>query len=363
MPACILSGHPTSFGKPILEDSFSSPSRRRARPPRRPERQQILLRRGLAVGGGLIVLILLVLAVRGCLDARKSRALSDYASDVTQIVVETEQTSKTFFGKLSDPGELSVTDFVDQVNADRSAMDSYEARVDGLDAPGDMSDAQTALELTYDLRSSAMNEVAEQMSTALGEVGAEKAIETIASQMRKLMGSDVLYTSVVKPGINSVLAENGIEGEDVPDSVFVPEGTTWLDESAVGAALGAVSGQVPEGETPGIHGLGLISTSIGGTELVPEATTEVSADEAPEVEVQVQNQGESTENDVSVSVTVDGNTLEGGISSIAAGEISTATILLTPAPKGTVTLEVKVQPVPGEQVSENNEASYTVEFK
>jgi hypothetical protein len=37
-------------------------------------------------------------------------------------------------------------------------------------------------------------------------------------------------------------------------------------------------------------------------------------------------------------------------------------ILLTPAPHGTVTLEVDVQPVPGEQVSENNEASYTVEL-
>ena len=39
------------------------------------------------------------------------------------------------------------------------------------------------------------------------------------------------------------------------------------------------------------------------------------------------------------------------------------TIPLTPAPSGEVTLEVKVEPVPGEQVSENNEASYTVIFE
>jgi hypothetical protein len=345
-----------------LEDSLASPSRRRVRPPRRPERQQILLRRALALGGGLIVLILLVLAVRGCLDARKSRALSDYAADVTQIAEETERTSKRFFGKLSDPGELSVTDFVDQVNADRSAMDSYRGRVDGLDAPGDMSEAQTALELVYELRSSAMTEIAEQMSTALGDVGSEKATATIAAQMRKLMGSDVLYTSVAAPEINGVLAANGIEGKDVPDSVFVPDGTTWLDEAAISAALGSVSGATG-GETPGIHGLGLISTSVNGTELTPESTTAVSAEETPEVEVQVQNQGESTENGVTVSVTVQGNTIEGSISSIAAGEISSVTIPLTPAPEGTGTLEVEVQQVPGEQVFENNEASYTVEFK
>ena len=62
-----------------------------------------MLRRGLALGGGLLLLILIVLGVKGCLDARKHRALSDYARDVTQIVEETEQTSKAFFGKLDDP--------------------------------------------------------------------------------------------------------------------------------------------------------------------------------------------------------------------------------------------------------------------
>jgi hypothetical protein len=71
-----------------------------------------MLRRGLALGGGLIVLILIVLGVKGCLDARANRELSDYARNVAQIVDETEQTSKSFFGKLEDPGTLSVTDFI-----------------------------------------------------------------------------------------------------------------------------------------------------------------------------------------------------------------------------------------------------------
>ena len=39
------------------------------------------------------------------------------------------------------------------------------------------------------------------------------------------------------------------------------------------------------------------------------------------------------------------------------------TIPLTPAPSGEVTLEVEVEPVPGEQVTDNNEATYTVEFE
>jgi hypothetical protein len=346
-----------------LEDSAASRAGRRPRPPRRPQRQQILLRRALALGVGLLILILIVLGVRGCLNARKHRALSDYARNVSQIVDETQQTSKSFFGKLSDPGKLSVTEFVAEVNADRSAMDNYAARVDGLDTPGDMGGAQDTLRLVYELRSAAMTAIANRMSTALGDVGSKKATEAIARQMRVLLASDVLYGTVTRPEINGVLADNGIDGDDVPKSEFLPEGTNWLDEGTVSSALGSISG-TSGAATPGVHGLGLISTSINGTELSPEGTTAVAAEETPEVEVQVQNQGESTENGVTVSVTVNGgNTLQQDISSIEAGETASVTIPLTPAPRGEATLEVEAEPVPGEQVSENNEATYTVQFE
>lgn len=320
-----------------------------------------MLRRGLALGGGLIVLIVIVLGVKGCLDARANRALSDYADNVTQIVNETGQTSKTFFDKLADPGELSVTDFIAEVNADRSAMDNYASRVDGLDAPGDMSRAQNALELTYELRSSAMTEIANKMPTALGDAGAAKATAGIARQMRKLLAADALYAAVVRPEIDGVLADNGIEGSDVPASVFLPEDTQWLEESAVADALGGVSGGGGS-PTSGVHGLELSGASINGTELGEEAVG-VSGEETAEVEVTVENQGESTENGIDVTVSGGGLELQGSIEEIGAGETATATIPLTPTPSGEVTLEVKVEPVPGEQVEENNEASYTVVFE
>jgi CARDB len=348
-----------------VEDSAASRGgARRRRPPRRPERQQIILRRALALGVGLLILILIVLGVKGCLDARKHRALSDYSRNVTQIVEETKQTSKAFFGKLEDPGELSVTEFVAEVNADRSAMDNYVSRVEGLDVPGDMGHAQEALELAYDLRGSAMTEIAEKMSTALGDVGSEKATAVIARQMDKLMASDVVYGTIVRPEIDRVLADNGIEGDNVPKSVFLPGETKWLDEATVASALSSVSGATG-GATSGVHGLGLLGTSLNGTELVADAATAVSiGEETPEVEVEVQNQGESTENSVTVSVSVGGGGgLDQTINSIGAGETQAVSIPLVPTPTGTTTLDVKVQTVPGEKVSSNNEATYTVEFE
>lgn len=61
-------------------------------------------------------------------------------------------------------------------------------------------------------------------------------------------------------------------------------------------------------------------------------------------------------------MTVGGDTLTEKISSLGAGETGTASILLTPAPTGEVSLEVKVEAVPGEQVLDNNEATYPVSF-
>jgi DNA-binding phage protein len=341
-----------------VEDFASRRPPRRERPKRRPERQQIMLRRALALGGGLLLLILIVLGVKGCLDARANRELSDYSRNVTQIVEETEQTSADFFKKLEDPGNASVTDFIAEVNADSSAMDTYRSRIDDLSTPGDMQQAQGNLELVYALRANAMEEIAEKMNTALGDVGAEKAMTGIAKQMQKLLASDIVYETVVRPEVDGVLADNGVSGDELPKSTVLSD-EKWLEESAVSDALGEISGNSGSA-TPGVHGLGLGTVSVNESELVEGGATSISGEEGVEVEVTVQNQGESTENGVSVSVTVEGNTLKGEIDELAAGEEGTATIPLTPTPSGEVTLEVEVEPVPGEELSENNEATFTL---
>jgi hypothetical protein len=321
-----------------------------------------MLRRAIALGGGLILLILLVLGVRGCLDARKTRALENYARDVSAIVEETDQTSKAFFARLDDPGPLSVEDFINEVSADRSAVDGYLSRVQSLDVPGDMSHAQDALELTYELRAGAFSEITEQLPTALGDAGREQAVEAISDQIRILFGSDRLYEEIARPEIESVLGDEGIENDTLPEGRFVPDGINWLDSDAIDSALSEVAG-ASAAATPGIHGLGLVGASIDGVELSDGVPVTVSSNGTPQLDVQAMNQGDSDESGVTVTVDVGGQVLEEQISSIAPGETQTVSIPLTPAPTGTVDVEVEVQPVPGEEVSENNVATYPITFE
>ena len=95
-------------------------------------------------------------------------------------------------------------------------------------------------------------------------------------------------------------------------------------------------------------------------ELIEGAPTTIAGEEGVVVEVGVLNPLESTESGVGVAVTVEGNTLKETIDELPPGETGTALITLTPAPSGEVTIEVEVEPVPGEEVLENNEATYTL---
>ena len=96
------------------------------------------------------------------------------------------------------------------------------------------------------------------------------------------------------------------------------------------------------------------------------ATVQLTSDAA--FDVQVVNQGDSTETDVTVTVSLgqggDATELEDTITEIAAGELKTATIPLSGQPPTgqNVPITVRVQPVRGEEVTDNNEAEFTVIF-
>jgi CARDB len=322
-----------------------------------------MLRRALAAAGGLLLLVLLVLGVKGCLNARKERALKDYARNVTEIVDASKQTSDSFFKQLESPGSLSVTEYTNDIAADRSALDSLLQRTKALDTPGDMASAQQSFRLVVQLRRNALTNISNSISTALAKEGRTQAVNKISFQMKAMLASDVLYRQVAQPEMQDALKANGISDVTIPDSKFLPD-DSWLDSTKVDTALSQVSGATSASATPGIHGLGLVQTSANGQALTEGTPATISAGGSPEVDVQVQNQGDSTETGVTVSVTVNGGQpIDQSISSIAAGETQTVKIPITPAPKGQVKLDVEVQPVPGEQVTDNNKASYTVTFQ
>jgi CARDB len=333
----------------------------------RDHQRQIMVRRAVGVGVIVVVLILLVLGIRGCLNARKERGFENYVSDLNAIAAQSKQLSTDFFNRLDDPGNLSPLSFEAEIKADRGTADSLSSRVDSLNTPGELKGAQNELSLAFQLRRDALTGIANNISTALGSQGRPQAVNAIAGYMQYFLASDVLYQRA-RAQIDTVLQDQGID-EKAPESTFLTDPQRWLDPLQVSSALALVSGG--KAASSGTHGLALYQTTVkpGNVSLDPNSPATISAGGAPEVDVQVQNQGDSEETDVGVTFQLTGGaqTISGDatIPRISAGGIETGSIPIQPAPDTgqQLTLEVTVQPVPGEQIADNNRSTYQVTFK
>jgi hypothetical protein len=340
------------------------PSHRHGGAGQRPFLARRLLFLGIAVG----LIILVVIGVRGCLDARKERNYDNYVRDLVAITAESQALSEQFFKRLQNPGDLSELDFKAEISNDRSTAESLLDRVEGLGTPGELAEAQSELELAFELRRDGIAGTAEQISTALGNDPTE-AIDRIAEYMRYFLASDVLYKRS-RDEIEVAFEEAAItQKESLPETNFLPDPIEeWLDPTALRTTLAGVAGSSAD-VAPGLHGLELAETQVNGTILTPDSTNTISGGGPYELEVSAQNQGENDEVDVPITFSLSGDAEaiegEGAIAKINAGLTKSGTIEISPDPSSgdELTLEVTAGPVDGEELVENNTSTYTVVFE
>jgi hypothetical protein len=328
-----------------------------------------MVRRTIAIGGGLIVLILLVLGFRGCLDARKERAMRDYVRDTRELVGLSKAESRQLLDILRAPnGGDQAIDRQNQANTLKSDSETLVDRARNIDAPDDLSTAHDYFLEALELRRDGLAVVAQELPGALAQEERRNSTGRIAGVMRVFLASDVLLKNRFK-----VALEDGLRAEKITDQLpsanamtFVPE-IDWLDPDFVADQIAGIRGSGGSA-SPGLHGNGLGTVSLGGIALTAGTGATVALARDTAFDIQVVNQGESTETDVRVSVEVgqggDATTLEETIDEIAAGEAKSVSIPLGDAPPTgqNVPISVRVKPVPGEEVTDNNEAEFTVIF-
>jgi hypothetical protein len=340
--------------------------------PRRPEggrrrrRQPFVVRRLLGVGLLLVFLILVVLAFRGCLQARKERGITNYVTSVGSIMTQSEETGKNFFDLLEGGGTTNgQLDYKNKILQFRGESEALLTRANDLSVPGELSDAQQAVIQSLQLRRNALDKIADNVGPALAKTETADPIETITNQMSALYASDVLYQQLARPEIEDVVQSEGISAPPLPAGNFLPPpptGLVWLDQTKVQDALAQVTGTSTLDS--GTHGMGLVQVNLGGTTLSPDTPNSVTSTNR-EVAVEVQNQGTVEESGVVVSVTIEGEgPVQTTIPKVAAGATATAKLQLAtlPSPGTQATVNVLVEPVQGEVDSSNNEASYSVTF-
>jgi hypothetical protein len=335
---------------------------RRGAPP--PPSGDLIRRRLFALVIGAIVVVLLLFAIRGCLDARKERSFENYLRDLSALAATSNQLSTEFFQRLQDPGDLTTIEFQDQLGSSRGTGEDLLRRAQGLDPPGDLSEAQENLLLAFELRRDGLNSIVDQMEAALGEEGRAEAQLQIAADMRQFLASDVLYARA-KAEIEQVLADEQLPGE-VPQSVFMTRPDIWLDDLQVSAELAQVAGTTgTAGGTDRGTELSSVVVKPGNVPLTPDTLNTLSETPA-QVEISVLNGGTANEVEVPVRFELIGSTetIEGQstIPQIRAGQSESISLSVDgEIPTGDeLTLTVTVFPVPGESIIDNNEATYQV---
>jgi hypothetical protein len=356
-------------------DEPDEPVRTRRRPPRGAsvDRQTLMARRGIAGVGVLILVILFVLLLRGCLDARKENAMEDYADRSAELMRESKLEGDALFDLLqSEGGADQVVEIRNDLNAYRVSSSERVDRARDLDVPDEVADAHRYFLDVLELRRDGLALTADAMTTALGDQDRREGTEDVTEAMQVFLASDTIDMARFRPRLREALEEEELSMPRFPSDTFVPD-VEWLDAAFVADRVNGLragtGGAGDEAATPGLHGNGLAAVSLGGTTLTPGGTgTTVQLTGDLAFEVQVQNQGENTETDVNVVVSVgegdDAIELEEPIDTIAVGEIQTVTIPLSEQPPTgqNVPITVEVEPVPGEEMTDNNVQEFSVIF-
>jgi hypothetical protein len=345
--------------------------------PRRPQRaagtlpldqHTLMVRRRVAAGVSVVLLILIILLINGCLKGQKTQALKDYNHEVSLLAQEfDEHVASPLFATLSGAGGESALHVEVQVNNLRQQAKELATRAKKLSTPGELNDAQRDLLLVSDLRTEAMEKLAEHVPTALGAQG-KQAIAKIAGDLEILLASDVLYSQRVAPLIQQALKDGGVEGLTTAPSRSLPN-IGWLEPATVESRITGKSANTQNGEvTSGTHGSSLTGVSVGANTLDAEPTlNHVSGGSNPTFTVNIENGGESTETNVKVNVTVTAGGKQykasHSIEKAEAGKTVSVDIPVSGVPLGEAAkVQVEVEKVPGETNTENNKGTFLAVF-
>jgi len=327
-----------------------------------------MVRRSVATGAGLLVFVLLLFGLKGCLDSRKDGAFEDYVREVSALVGESNQQSDALFALLTDSGGASEVEITNQLNAFGVQAEQLVDRAKATDHPDETNTAHGYLIETLEFRRDGVRAIATELPTALTASGDQaQGTETIARAMLLFSTSDVIYQQRARARLDQALKDAELSLALPPESVFLQDLDLLQPEVVANRIAGIGGGASDEEAAPGLHGNGLVSVSLGGQALTPDAPASVALGEDLTFEVQVANQGENTETDVNVTVTIgegDPITLEKALDEIAAGETKPVEIPVTEQPPTgqNVPLTVEVEAVPGEEKTDNNVGEYSVIF-
>jgi hypothetical protein len=326
----------------------------------------------------MVFIFVLGLIVTSIMGARKNGAYQDYFASVDKLVSRSDAQGEELQTLLTEPAGSDRARIIARIDTLASRADKLVKEARAVEAPREMVPVHEWFVTTLEYRANGLDGMQKSLTNALGDSSPKDAAPDVASAVHRLLASDIVYGDSYATTAREVLAAEGVDGAKVPDSVFLKQ-TEWASPAAVQLVLerldAAGSTAAKKGskvKVKGVQGTQLTNASLSpsGQTLSTTSVTEVEGSDDLAVEVTVQNGGEAQQTRIPVTITLRGDNTEpkeykGEIESVDPGANATARIPISDVPTfgDLLQMTVKVAPVVGEKIVDNNSGTYQVMFK
>jgi CARDB protein len=345
------------------------PRRRGTRPPVRPPTGLTpLLRLVGLISFAILIVLLLVLWVNGCREDQRKNSYRNYVEKVSDLATRSDRIGKRLNTLLTTRGtkETAVEQELSGLAIQQQQV-SADAR--NIDPPGHLRTQQAHVLDSFDLRANGLNGMSGAFKKTASSKNANQAGAELAKQMNRLVASDVIWDDLFKEPTKDELKTLGVSGVVVPDSIFVPNADIATSGS-MKQVWQRIHGAAAPGGSCSPRGTRIVSVKVlpSGTELSTSSLNTIQQRESLRFAVTVENSGCAQEVRLPVRLTIQQNPrpLRGQktIDLINPGDQKTvefSNLGLPPLDQKT-SLTVEVEPVPTETKTDNNTASYPVQF-
>ena len=316
----------------------------------------------------ILVVVLLLVWVEGCTTNAKRDRNETYLADIGAIGNASARLGQQVGTLLTTPG-LSAEDLDAKLGGYVQTAETQTQRAQDLNAPGQMVVPNDGAVESLRYRANGLRGLQGAFKDAANEKDASVVGELLLAQTRRLLASDVIWTDSFQEPAKAVLADEGVEGLDVPSSQFVTT-DDLVTQSSLAAIWQRIQGASTGGTSSGLHGSGIayVKALPSGQLLSTQTETTIKVTSELAFEVGVEDTGESQEVRIKVTLTIpkqpDPIVKTQTVPIIDPGETKAVTLAvgaLVPFGEQT-TVKVDVDPVNGETNTANNTAEYPVIF-
>ncbi|HVW88810.1 MAG TPA: hypothetical protein VHC01_05030 [Gaiellaceae bacterium] len=327
----------------------------------------------LRLGGAVVVLVVLLLVfgllIQSCAATSKSSQYKSYMDDVAKIAHSSQDDGTAVANALTAPGKKAA-DIAASLTGIAAQEQQNVAQAEKLSPPGRLRPENQQLIEALRLRVSGVQGMAEVLSGYDSKTSKNSEVaSSLASRGDRLLASDVVWSDLFQEPARTQEQADGVTGAAPPDSVFV-QNRQLVTESSMTPFLQRLSGVTTSGSKPtGLHGTNIVSTKAqpGGQTLSVSTVNTINATTSLAFDVTVHNGGNFQEVGIKVTLTIQQSPVISKTQTIR---------LIDPGQDKTITftnlgqvkfatkenVNVDVAPVPGEQTTSNNKATYPVIF-